>query len=94
MKLTLKVTTADETYEVVTNLAVIIAWERKFKAKASSLAANIGMEDLAFMAYEAVKLSGRNYPATFDSYIKLLDGIEVVSDEPINPTEEVPTLAL
>ena len=35
MKLTLKVITADETYEVVTNLAVIIAWERKFKAKAS-----------------------------------------------------------
>ena len=91
MKLTLKVTTADETYEVVTNLAVIIAWERKFKAKASSLAANIGMEDLAFMAYEAVKLSGRTYPATFDSYIKALDGIEVISDESVNPTEGAPT---
>ena len=94
MKLTLKVTTSDETYEVVTNLAVIIAWERKFKAKASSLAANIGMEDLAFMAYEAVKLSGRTYPPTFDAYIKSLEGIEVVSDEPINPTEEAPTLDL
>ena len=91
MKLTLKVTTADETYEVVTNLAVVIAWERKFKAKASSLAANIGMEDLAFMAYEAVKTTGRTYPATFDSYIKTLEGIEVVSDEPANPTDGEPT---
>ena len=91
MKLTLKVTTADETYEVITNLAVVIAWERKFKSKASTLASNIGMEDLAFMAYESVKLSGRTYPATFDAYIKTLDGIEVISDEPANPTDGEPT---
>jgi hypothetical protein len=34
MQLTLKVTTDQTTYEVTTNLYVIIAWERKFKQKA------------------------------------------------------------
>jgi hypothetical protein len=54
MKLTLSVRLADgETYQVVTNLFVIISWERKFKRRASDLANGIGMEDLAFMAYEA-----------------------------------------
>jgi hypothetical protein len=50
MKLTLSVRLADgETYQVVTNLFVIISWERKFKRRASDLANGIGMEDLAFM---------------------------------------------
>ena len=42
MKLTLKVETADTAYEVVTNLYTIILWERKFKRKASDMAAGIG----------------------------------------------------
>ena len=91
MKLTLKVTTAEGDYEVTTNLGVIIAWERKFKAKASTLATGIGMEDLAFMAYEAAKHSGVTVPLMFDDYVKKLENIEVVSSEPANPTEGEPT---
>jgi hypothetical protein len=91
MKLTLRVTTQEETYDVVTNLGVIIAWERKFKAKASSLATNIGMEDLAYMAWECAKHSGIMVPLMFDDYVKKLDSIEVVSDESVNPTEGAPT---
>lgn len=91
MKLTLKVTTQDETYEVVTNLGVIIAWERKFKSKASALAQNIGMEDLAFMAWECAKQSSIMVPLMFDDYVKKLESIEVVSDEPANPTDGEPT---
>ena len=90
MQLTLKVTTDQTTYEVKTNLYVIIAWERKFKQKASNLATGVGLEDLAFMAFESCKLHGITTPAVFDDYGKKLVAIEVVSDEPTNPTEEAP----
>jgi hypothetical protein len=90
MQLTLKVTTDQTTYEVKTNLYVIIAWERKFKQKASNLATGVGLEDLAFMAFESCKVHGISVPAVFDDYVKKLVAIEVVSDEPTNPTEEAP----
>ena len=91
MQLTLKVTTDQTTYEVKTNLYVIIAWERKFKQKASNLATGVGLEDLAFMAFESCKVHGITVPAVFDDYVKRLVAIEVVSDEPTNPTSEAPT---
>ena len=91
MQLTLKVTTDQTTYEVKTNLYVIIAWERKFKQKASNLATGVGLEDLAFMAFESCKVHGIPTKAIFDDYVKTLVAIEVVSDEPTNPTDEAPT---
>ena len=91
MQLTLKVTTDQTTYEVKTNLYVIISWERKFKQKASNLASGVGLEDLAFMAFESCKINGISVPAIFDDYVKHLVNIEVVTDEPTNPTNEAPT---
>ena len=91
MQLTLKVTTDNDSYEVKTNLYVIIAWERKFKQKASNLASGVGLEDLAFMAFESCKISSIPVPAIFDDYVKKLVAIEVISDEPTNPTEEAPS---
>jgi hypothetical protein len=91
MQLTLKVTTDETTYEVKTNLYVIIAWERKFKQKASNLATGVGLEDLAFMAFESCKVQGITVPAIFDDYVKKLVAIEVITDEPTNPIEEAPT---
>ena len=56
MKIQLRITPNEgEPYELETNLFVIVAWERKFKQKASTLANGIGIEDLAFMAYECCK---------------------------------------
>ena len=86
MKLTLKVETADTAYEVVTNLYTIILWERKFKRKASDMAAGIGVEDLAFMAYEASKLNKIVVPAEFDTFVKNLVNIDVLNTEAPNPT--------
>jgi hypothetical protein len=86
MKLTLKVETADNAYEVVTNLYVIVMWERKYKRKASEMAAGIGVEDLAFMAYEASKINKIVVPSEFDTFIKNLVNIEVVDTETANPT--------
>jgi hypothetical protein len=87
MQLNLKVTTNDgDEYTVTTNLFVVVAWERKYKRKASELASGIGVEDLAFMAYESCKQSGITVPAVFDDYVKKLAAIEVVGQEPENPS--------
>jgi hypothetical protein len=89
MKLKLKVNTGAGDYQVETNLFVIVTWERKFKRKASDLATSgIGMEDLAFMAYEATKQAGITVPAMFDDFIKRLETLEVVESEAVNPTQE------
>lgn len=87
MQLHLKVTTNDgEQYTVTTNLFVVVAWERKYKRKASELAAGIGVEDLAFMAYEACKQDNVPVPLLFDDYVKKLAAIEVAGQEPENPS--------
>ena len=78
MKLTLKVETTETTYEVVTNLFVIVMWERKYKRKASEMAQGIGVEDLAFMCYEASRLNGITVPSTLDTFINSLTNIEVI----------------
>jgi hypothetical protein len=91
MRLKLQVEEKDATYTVETNLFVIIAWERKFKRKISDLSNGIGMEDLAFMAFECCKQNGHIVPAVFDDYIRRLVNIDVIEDEPVNPTEEALT---
>lgn len=87
MQLNLHVTTNDgDEYTVTTNLFVVVAWERKYKRKASELSAGIGVEDLAFMAFESCKQASISVPAVFDDYIKKLAAIEVVGQEPENPS--------
>jgi hypothetical protein len=91
MKLKLQIEEKDSTYTVETNLFVIIAWERKFKRKISELSTGIGMEDLAFMAFESCKQQSIPVPAVFDDYIKRLVNIEVLDDDPVNPHQEAHT---
>ena len=86
MKLKLKVSTAEGDYTVDTNLFVIVAWERKFKRKASDMANGVGVEDLAFMAYEACKQVNIPVSPSFDEYIKKLTNIEVLEEETVTPT--------
>ena len=89
MKLILSVKLEDgETYQVTTNLFVIITWERKFKRRSSDLANGIGMEDLAFMAYEASKQQGHPVPISFDEFVKKLEDLVVVESLAVNPTQE------
>jgi len=74
MQLTLEVEFLDdrEPVTVETTLFSIVLWERKYKRKASELGSAIGQEDLAYLAYEASKLSGIVVPAMFDDYVKSL----------------------
>jgi hypothetical protein len=92
MQLRLKVQRQNEdAYEVTTNLAVIVAWERRFKRRASDLGSGVGMEDLAFMAYEASQRSGIVVPASLDAFINTIENLEVVDSEPATFT--VPELS-
>jgi hypothetical protein len=92
MKIQLRITPNEgEPYELETNLFVIVAWERKFKQKASTLANGIGIEDLAFMAYECCKQQNIAVPITFDSFINQISAVEVVGQEDPKATEATAT---
>ena len=70
MKLHLRVTQHNtDPYEVTTNLVTLVAWERRFKRKASDMANGIGVEDLAFLAWEASKAAKIVVPAEFDTLL-------------------------
>lgn len=88
MKLTLRVDQGDGPVEVSTNLFTIVAWERKFKTKASKIADGIGMEDLAFMAHQALQQNGIVVPVVLDDFIKKLIVLEVIDSEPDTPFAE------
>ena len=91
MKLTLGVSFTDgRRHQVTTNLFAVVAWERKYKRKASDLAQGIGIEDLAFLAYESSKAHDIVVPVVFDDYVKSLDNIDVVGSETENPTDAAP----
>ena len=92
MKIRLQVTPIEgDPYECETNLFVVVAWERKFKRQASSLANGIGAEDLAFFAFESARAAGITTPLAFDEFIKKTKSIEVVSEDAPSFTEAAAT---
>ena len=78
-------------HQVSTNLWVVTQWERKFRRKASDLAQGIGVEDLLYLGFEACKAHNIVVPAAFDDFIKRVHSVDVVDQEPENPTEAAPT---
>lgn len=88
MQLKLRVDTGEGPIELETNLFTIVLWERKYKRKAGDMAQGIGVEDLAYMAYEASKQVGVVVPVSFDDYVKKLKTVEVIDQEDARPTPE------
>jgi hypothetical protein len=93
MKLTLKVDLGDGPMFVTTNLYTIVAWERKFKTKASAMSRGIGMEDLAYLAHTSMIQNGISCPVVFDDFVKKLVTLEVTEQMSENPTVETPTVS-
>jgi len=91
MNITIRVTRNDGTYDVQTNLMVVVLWERKYKMRASDLANGVAMEHLAYMAYEASKLAKIVVPVAFDQFISECTALEVVDSENPNLTESAAT---
>jgi len=89
MQLTIRVDTGDGPQEVTTTLWAVVAWERKFKTKASKMSEGMGMEDLAYLAYESARAAKMTVPAVFDDYLKRIVSLDIVtSDE--RPTHGEP----
>lgn len=91
MELRLRVEAAGQTYNVTANPWIIMLWERKMKTKVSRVQADgLGLEDMAFMAYEALKAQKVDVPATFDLFAMTITSLEVEEDEAV-PTEAAPS---
>ena len=86
MKICLQFDLGEGPRTVTTTLEVIVAWERKFKRKASELATGLGIEDLLFLAWKSALVHGVTVPLEFAAFIKKCDDIEVVGDETVRPT--------
>lgn len=92
MKLIINVDIGDGPLEISTNLFTIVAWERKFKTKASAMSQGIGIEDLAYLAHSAMIQNGVSCPVVFDDFVKKLVTLEVIDQMTENPTVETPTV--
>lgn len=87
MQITMAVTMQDgQQFEVATNLFTLVAWERKYKRKASDMATGIGVEDMLFLAHTAAKDSGIAVPLMLDDFIKKCVSIDIVGQDEENPT--------
>ena len=88
MELRIRVMLEDDTYDVVTTPWVIMQWERKFKTKVSRISTDgLGLEDLAWLAWEASKAAGRTVPINFDAFAKDIRSLEVIGDDEATPTQ-------
>ena len=94
MKITIALDLGEGPFEVTTNLFVVVQYERKFKRKASDMANGVGAEDLLYLPYGSCKLHAVVVPVAFDDFIRKCQSIEVVSEEPENPTLAPPTATL
>lgn len=91
MKLTLRYNIkGKEPVEVTTNLANIVAWERRFKRKAIEMAQGAGVEDLLYLAFEASKSAKVVVPAAFDDFVAKVENLDVVQEEAANPSHAAP----
>jgi len=91
VRIVYKTINAEAPVEVVTTLANIVAWERRYKRKASEMAQAAGVEDLAFLAWEASKSAKVVVPAVFDDFVNRLESLEVAEELAANPTQAAPT---
>lgn len=91
VKYTLRYNLRDqEPVTVTTTLTDIVEWERRYKSRASELGGRIGMEDLLFFAWAASKSAGIMVPVSLDDFIKKCANLDLVLDEPANPTDAAP----
>ena len=79
MEIHIEADIGDGPVQLTAGLWPLVQWERKFNTKASKLADSIGLEDLAYLAYETSKQQKIVVPATFDDYCKKIVAIRLVS---------------
>jgi len=76
----------DTPNQVVTNPFSVMAWERKYKTKISRISDDgLGIEDLLYLCWEAVKASGVVVPP-FEIWAATVQTIRTVGDDENTPT--------
>lgn len=82
MKMTVTLKLTDGTSSKVTALPVdFVGWERQMKRKVSDIQSGIGLEDMLFLAYAALKRGGSKLPE-FDSWMESVEEIATEADDP------------
>jgi hypothetical protein len=71
----------------------MVQWERKFNVKVANMSEVLGLEDIAYIAYETLRSLKRPTPATFDDFIKKNPDIEILGTGDDVPTPGAPTAA-
>lgn len=64
------------TMEAAAVVPDFVAWERKYRRKASDLAAGVAVEDLAFLAWSALRRQGE-VSADFDQFLNTVAEVEM-----------------
>jgi hypothetical protein len=92
VELNLRVVANGETYELKALPWVIMLWERRYKTKVSRVSAEgLGLEDMAYMAYECLKLKKHEgLPPTFDLFAQTVTSLELAGDS-ATPTNAAPS---
>lgn len=90
MRARITYTTDGDPITVTTTLANIVAWERRYKRKASDMAGGVAVEDIAYLAWEASKSAKIVVPAVFDDFVAKLTDIAVEAEEAAHPTQAAP----
>jgi hypothetical protein len=81
MELRLRIDLGETTHEVVALPWHMMLWERRYKTKISRLQTEgLGLEDMAYMAFEVLKQRGEELPATFEQFAQQIRQVEYVGD--------------
>jgi len=92
IKLTIEVDTGDGPQRVGTTVYAWSQLERRTHSKASRLAQDgLGVEDIAYLAYESSRAARIVVPAVFDDYLKRIVHLELVDEEASHPTQAAPS---
>jgi hypothetical protein len=91
VKLTLRLDYGQGAQEVDTDLLALVRWERFRKAKVSSLADGVGIEDLCFLAHDVLVRRGAQVPAKLDDFVAQLLDLEAVEAADPTPTNRART---
>lgn len=91
MKLTLRIDYGQGEQVIETDLLALVRWERARKAKVSSLADGVGIEDLCMMAHDVLLRGGAQVPAKLDDFIAELRDLEAIEAAEPTPTKRAPT---
>ena len=77
--------------DIRTTMWAMVAWERKYNVKIAQLSEKLGIEDIAYIAYETLRSLKRPTPATFDDFLKKNPDIEILGAGDDSPTRGAAT---